>query len=762
MAADQTPSPFPPSSQRAGTGPPRPVQSAAPVASSAVVIDPMRLLLTYWHFGLIAGIVGLVLGVGVYFSLQKLAPAYVSTAIFQASPPSDSIGTGLGAGLGTQGSDEMDIFMETQVANMISDRLLRQAIGEPDIRETQWIKGFMDDNNRINIIDALIDLRDHASASVMPDTLYMRLRARFANKNDAKVVADVLQTVYMNDVRRQSNATYNDSIELLENQLRDSREEVDFLDQRIENLLAEEQVTTLEQRETGQYAEIQHLQPALVEIRQQKALAREQLSSYERLLNSPGGVQYPDNVRAEAESHPIIANQDAVIANEKASIRAMLNRFGERHREVTRRKSMLASLEQERDGVLENKTTELFLSQIESLRSTIANLLESESDLQERLRLAELSLVDITQVLKIHDNLQNDRYEKQESIKALTASIDNLRLLVSRGGRVTLQSAPAVPDELAFPKLGSTVVFTAFLVVSAVGGLILLKEIRETRVRGPQDILAIPRTKVLGVIPDISLDPSNPESVEMASKDKPQGVIAESFRQIRGAIIKSMDEHKVSSILICAGMPDSGATSVSTNIALKLSVAGHRVLIIDGNLRRPSMHKVFGTSRGPGLTDCLTKQLKIDDAIVSTSFGNIDLLPAGETMEGIFEILPTDIMAAIMKDAKEKYDIVLVDSAPGIVGEDAVSIANHCDACILVARALSEKRGLVARLRNQLGDTNARFLGVIVNGVESSAGGYFKKNYKTTHDYTTGDSDNDSTKKNSKNKKESEKVEANA
>lgn len=764
MTPGQPPSTVPPSSARpGGGGPPRPSGPAPSSAMSAPVLDPMRLIMTYWMWGVIAAIVGIVLGFVVYFALLKLAPSFVSSAIFEADAPKEIVGAGDQSTIGTGGSDELDIYMETQVQNMVSDRLLRQAINEPNIRETKWIQNFIV-NGRVDEVEALKDLRDHVSARVVPDTLFMQLNARFSSRTDAKTVADVLQTVYMADIRRQSNRGLNDDISLLENTLRVTRQEVEALDRRIDNLLGENQVTSLEQRETGQFAEIQNLQPALVAIREQRALAREQLSSYEQLLNSPGGVQYPDTVRSEAETHPIIANQDALIANEKAAIRAMLNRFGERHREVLRRKNLLSALEQERAGLVEQKTAELFRARIEQLRSTIANLQESENDLQERLRQAQDALVEITQVLKGHDNLAQDRYEKQESIKSLNERISNLRMLVSGGTRVALNSAPEVPNEVSFPRIPVTVGGTAFLVCAAVGGLILLKEIRETRVRGPQDILAIPRTKVLGVIPDISLDPSNPESVEMASRDKPQGVIAESFRQIRGGIIKCMDEHDISSIVVCAGMPSSGATSVTTNLALKLSVAGHRILVVDGNLRRPSMHKVFGVSRAPGLGDCLLGKSTLDACTVSTSFGNIDLLPAGETMDGIFEKLPTKAMADIMAQAEAKYDLVLVDSAPGMVGEDAVSIANHCDACILVARALSEKRGLVARLRNQLSDTSAQFLGVIVNGVESSAGGYFKKNYKTTHDYTTNDRiDKDKSGKGKKSTvEESEKAEAGA
>jgi len=600
----------------------------------------------------------------------------------------------------------------------------------------------------------LRDLRDRANASVIPDTLYMQLRAKLPNKNDAKTIAEVLQTVYMADQRRQSTAEVRSKISLLESTLRTTRSAVDSLDRRIDNLLAEEQVTTLEQRETAQYSEIQNIQPVLVEIRQQRALAREQLSSYEQLLNSPSGVQYPDTIRAQAEAHPIIQGQDQLITTEKAAIRALLARYGENHRDIIRRRNLLAALEQERNSLLEKKTVELFHTSIESLRSTIANLQESENDLQERLRQAENELVGITQVLKQHDNLQLDRFEKQEYIKSLTERIAELSLLSETGGRIVLASAPAIPDELAFPRFKIVVGGTAFLVCAAFAGLILLKEIREQRVRGPQDILTIPRTKVLGVVPDLSLDPSNPESVEMASKDKPQGVISETYRKIRGSIIKHIDERGHKAILITAGMPGSGATSVTTNIAFKFAVTGTRVLIIDGNMRRPSMHKVFGLSQGPGLAECLLGTASIDDAIRQTTHGNLDLLTAGASTGSVYEKLPTDIMAAIMTRAREKYDLVLVDSSPGIVAEDAISIANHCDACILVAQAFSEKRGLIARLRNQLGDTKAEFLGVIVNRVKSSAGGYFKKNYQTTHDYTFGTG-----KENKANAKNTEKTE---
>ena len=740
MSPGQTPSPYPPSSRPTG-GPPRPnAPSSGPsasAASSAQAIDPMRLLMTYWPWGVGAGIVGVILGVIVYFALARLAPQYVSTALFQASPPSETVGENIESGLGMQGNEEMEIFMETQVQRMTSDTILRRAISEPDIRETQWIDQYME-GGAINEIDALLDLRERVGANVIPDTLLMQLRAKFSTKADAKTVADVITSVYIANIRRQSNAEYNRTIEVLENKLRTSEDDIANIDRRLDNLLAEEQISSLEQRETSQYSEILQLQPKLVELRDQKAQLREQLSTYEQMLNSPGGVQYPESVRSQAEQHPVVMQQSQSIANEKAALRSVMTRYGENHRDVRRRKSLVAALEQEKNSTLEQKTHEIFRTSIENLRSSIANFQESENDLQERLRQAQNELVEVTQVLKQHDNLEQERFDKQEAITDLKARISELELKTQQGGRVSLEAAPDLPDEMAFPNLIITVFLTTFVIVGSVGGLILLKEVREQRVRGPQDIKAIPRTRVLGVVPDIAMDPSNPPSVEMASKDRPQGILAETFRQIRGGVMKSREQHDIKSIHICAGMPDSGATSITTNLALKLCVSGERVLIVDGNIRRPAMHKIFGLPLSPGLSDCLMDQTSLDDAIVSTEHGNIDLLPAGESIDGVFEKLPTKAMGEIIKAVRERYDVVLVDSAPGIVAEDAVSIANHCDATILVARAYSEKRGLIARLRGQLGDTSAEFLGVIVNGVRPSAGGYFKKNYRTTHDYTFG------------------------
>jgi Mrp family chromosome partitioning ATPase len=107
----------------------------------------------------------------------------------------------------------------------------------------------------------------------------------------------------------------------------------------------------------------------------------------------------------------------------------------------------------------------------------------------------------------------------------------------------------------------------------------------------------------------------------------------------------------------------------------------------------------------------------------------------------VFERLATNAMGDVLRQAKEKYDYVVVDCSPLGVSGDGLTLASKCDASMLVVRALSEKRGMVARLRNELGDTRSDFLGVLINGVQGTAGGYMRSNIIATHEYQTQDRD---------------------
>lgn len=190
------------------------------------------------------------------------------------------------------------------------------------------------------------------------------------------------------------------------------------------------------------------------------------------------------------------------------------------------------------------------------------------------------------------------------------------------------------------------------------------------------------------------------------------------------------------SLVVIGGMPGSGATSITSNLAFVYAAAEHRVLLVDANFRRPAIHKIFGRAEGPGLADVLARAKTLTEAVQPAQKpGEPDILSAGSAQHRVFERLGANVMSDLLREAGEKYDIVLIDVPPAVVSGDGMAIANRADASILVVRALAEKRGLVSRLRNELSESRAEFLGVVINGVRSSAGGYFKRNIRATQEY---------------------------
>jgi capsular exopolysaccharide synthesis family protein len=269
-----------------------------------------------------------------------------------------------------------------------------------------------------------------------------------------------------------------------------------------------------------------------------------------------------------------------------------------------------------------------------------------------------------------------------------------------------------------------------------VGGVTFLREIIDQRVKSPSDIKLMSRMRLLGWVPDAAEDPEGKGSAETAFRDRPRGIVAESYRQLRSTLAKQLDESGHKTVLFMSGMPGSGATSVVANMALAMAAADKKVLVIDANFRRPNQHRAFGVQESPGLADVLTGARTLDAAIQKSSTPNLDVLAVGSRELRVVERLAASGKSELLDKAKASYDIILIDVAPAVVAGDGLVLANRVDASVLVVRAMADQRGMVARIRNELGEARAEFMGVIVNGVRSSAGGYMRGNIRAAAEYS--------------------------
>jgi len=705
----------------------------------AAAIDPVRLLRTYWAWLFGIGVVSVFIGVGLYVLLLMYAPKYRSVVLYEVLPAHDpeQVGTAVGYG----GRAEIESYMETQVSVIESDRVLEKAVREPEVARTGWAKQYTV-NGTFVPGDALKALRDMVSASIIPETNLVRFGVRNSSPQDAQAIANAIDEVFRSDNLQASTRDAQSVIEDLERKVRERRQDVAALDIRIENIISEGQLSSADEKSSLFMVEIQNLQPALVDIKAGIASTRQQLERYKQIESSASGTVYPEAIREEAEKGPIAQRLESSIQSEEAYLQADRELYGPQHRAVVEREKRIRALSEQREKVIQQEMRDLFVARLEGLDQTVASLQSQEADLQARLEAAQKALSEITRVLAERRNFETERAQKMEQIQLYEQSIGRLDLKIDRGSRVRVLSSAQIPDTRSFPKLIPTVAVTVLLLCGTAGGLIFLKEIREQRVRTPQDITQIPRTRVLGLIPETGLDPSNPVRVETASIDRPSGAVAETVRQIRTTLLKAVRQHGHKSVVFASGLPGSGTTTVVCNLGVNAATIDLRVLIIDANLRRPAIHRIFGVQEGPGLGDVLKGKAALEDALQSTGVPNVTVLSVGIDREHAYERCNTSVMTELLRRAGEMFDLILIDAPPAVVSGDAVALISQADAVALVVRAYSEKRGLVARVRNQFGESKAEFLGVVVNAVRSSAGGYFKRNFQATMAYQqNGDED---------------------
>ncbi|MCA9306076.1 MAG: polysaccharide biosynthesis tyrosine autokinase [Phycisphaerales bacterium] len=734
MVSQQTPRG--PAQRARQTGMPQ--QSAG--ALNMATIDPMRMLRMYYPWMIGALVVGTIVGLAAFFIIARFWPKYSATVLFETLPPKTANTDQIGSMINTQGggAKEQEIYMRTQVELMQSDQVLAKVLREPAFLQTKWVKEYTKGGIIENQQETLEELNDIVNARMLPDTNIIRMNVTTRGRQDCAVIANTISEVYLQDNKQVEIRDIQQRRTDMDQQVRTLRQKLVSLDQQIEALLGNAGITALEERNSVWAVEMTNIQYLMAQTTEGLTQSREQLAGYERMLNSPGGIVYPDTVRQAAEEEYVVRTLLSQITITKSELAASRERYGDNHREVVRRESLLRNLQNEYVRVVEQQMEIKFNSLLDGMRTQVRSLEATEVELKNRLADITLKMNETTAILKQAESLTADREGVVTQLTEFEIDAGRLNIMAQGGARMRVIQPGEPPEIPSFPKLRFMLPLSIFTVCALVGGVILLKELREQRVRSPQDLAMIPQTTVLGCIPDLAMDLSAPEHFETAVTERPHGAIAESVRQIRTGLLRTLDEQGHTTVLLAGGMPDAGTTSVVANLAQNLANIGKSVLVIDANLRRPRMHEVLGVPQAPGLAEILNGSASFDDSVRETSNTNLSILPAGEKRTGAFERFGSARMRDLLDHAKTKFDIVLLDSAPAVVAGDAEALTTVCDSVVLVVRAFSETRGLVRRLRQQLGDHKAAFIGVIVNAVRPSAGGYFMRNVRTSHEYHNG------------------------
>jgi len=210
----------------------------------------------------------------------------------------------------------------------------------------------------------------------------------------------------------------------------------------------------------------------------------------------------------------------------------------------------------------------------------------------------------------------------------------------------------------------------------------------------------------------------------LITKTHPRSPTSEAFRALRTSLRFADIGQNMRMILVTSPGPVEGKSTTISNLAVAFAQAEKRVLVVDADLRKPTLHKIFETEQQPGLTNLLVADCPVESGIRSTGMDYLDIIPSGPIPPNPSELLGTENTRGVFARLRGMYDYVLIDSPPVMAVTDAVVMSSIVDGVILVMRSGVTRIEAAVQSKDMIQNANGKILGAVLNEVRHSADGY--------------------------------------
>src|SRR5579884_1512460 len=299
-----------------------------------------------------------------------------------------------------------------------------------------------------------------------------------------------------------------------------------------------------------------------------------------------------------------------------------------------------------------------------------------------------------------------------------------------RAGNIQVVDHAAIPLDPFKPKIPRNLLLA--IVVGLIGGvgIAFALEFFDKTVKTPEEIREKMRLPVLGAVlrlPENGGYKRLKSPIEKLYMLEPRSPFSEAIRTLRASVMLSSQDHSIRSILVTSCWPGEGKTTIASNLAISLAYGPNRVLLVEADLRHPTLSKTFGISRSSlGLSNYLMFGSEMNEIIHSTDIPQLFVLPSGSVNpSNPSELLHSDEMKELLSKLRSEFNYVVIDSSPAIGLADSIMLSTVADATILVAGAGMAMRRDISHVVKQLSDVGAQFLGVIINGLEVGKDSYY-------------------------------------
>lgn len=370
------------------------------------------------------------------------------------------------------------------------------------------------------------------------------------------------------------------------------------------------------------------------------------------------------------------------------------------------------------------------LGQMETLRNQIKESLKNirevsqinENELNRQQHALQLeidqlptthrNMINIERQFKYNDEIYNFLYTKRaEAEIAKNAALPDHKVIDK--ARFATQ---------VYPRTATNFLLALIIGIAIPAAYILLRYFTKNTIDSKDDLEKLSSAPIVGFIPNFPTDANR-----LVVFDKPRSQISETFRSLRTNIKYILGSEKTNEgkvILITSSLPNEGKSLISVNLASIFAISGKKTLLIGYDLRKPSLHKIFGLNATHGLTSYMVGRYELDDVLQATEFNNFDVLVAGPVPPNPSELIDSDKNRALIKELRKRYDYIILDTPPVNLIADAQCLAKESDINLFVVRSEQTNKAAFKISLAELIDRNDVKVHFVFNDIKKVAQKY--------------------------------------
>jgi len=649
-----------------------------------------------------------------------LPPRFASTVRIAVEKDASDIG-GIGGERAYQGFDPY--WVQTQFEKIQSKSILHQVVTNLHLTK-RWGEKFKESELPLSLAFTL--LKRDLTVSQSRNTSLIEIKVESDTPDEAAEIAQKIAEIYRDSRLSTWKEMSREGLEKLQGEMENHNSYTTNLQAKLDQLREELNISDFE-AETG-YLSRNIDTEALQKQDTQRLDARVEFERLLGLFRSLTNCTRAElrKTAATASPDPTLSDLLRELAIEERTLAALTNAFSVDHPEMRAIRGRLEAVNHQindrLDGIVAGVKIKLESERANrDLRELAVELAKSNDIYQAKLRRPYYALKrDLDTAKFVREQLHKRVWqEKVEQVMPRTAIVQII-------DKAEPNIRPVKPNKLLNVVLG-------VIVGLAIGiGLAFFIEYLDTSVKTIDDVERALQAPVLGVIPQ------NVGYIVFEGPDSPH---AEAYRVLRTNILFSQKDPKLNTITVVSGGAGEGKSTTIFNLATVFAQNGSRVLVVDSDLRRPSIHKVLKVSNSVGLTNFLLKQNTLEEVIQTTPLATLDFMPSGKLPSSSMGVLSSAQMKELIRDLKRRYDYVFFDSPPIMGVSDASILASEVDCVLQVIQYRRYPQPMTIRAKQMIEKVGGNLLGIVLNNINMASdenyyyySGYYYDYYSKSED----------------------------